>query len=141
MRSDDDLEVQLAHPADDRLPRLRVRAHAERRVLLRELRERDAHLVLIGLCSRLDRDRDHGLREIHLLESVIGFLGSVERVAGRDVLEPDGRGDVARSNLLDLRPLVRMHLQRTGRRARCGPDRVVDRVAGATGRPSRRGRT
>src|SRR5690606_24776814 len=32
---DDDLEMELAHPADDRLTRLLVRVDAERRVLLR----------------------------------------------------------------------------------------------------------
>ena len=41
---------------------------AERRVFLREALQRDAHLFLVGLGLRLDGDRDHGLRELHLLE-------------------------------------------------------------------------
>jgi hypothetical protein len=34
---DDDLEMQLTHPADDRLPGLRIGADAEGRVFQREL--------------------------------------------------------------------------------------------------------
>src|SRR5690606_26262650 len=41
---DDDLEVQLAHAGDDRLARLLVGAHAERRGFLRKAPQRDAHL-------------------------------------------------------------------------------------------------
>ncbi len=65
---DDDLEVELAHPGDDRLVRLLVRVDAERRVFLHELRERHAHLFLVGLRLRLDRERDDGLGELHRLE-------------------------------------------------------------------------
>ena len=38
---DDDLEVQLAHAGDDRLPRLGVGVHAERRIFLGQLLQRD----------------------------------------------------------------------------------------------------
>ena len=48
---DDDLEVQLAHPADDGLVRFRVRVDLEGRVFLHELRERDAHLFLVASSS------------------------------------------------------------------------------------------
>ncbi len=65
---DDDLEVQLAHAGDDRLTGLRVRADAEGRVLLGELGERVAELVLLGLGLRLDRDVDDRIREDHRLE-------------------------------------------------------------------------
>ena len=52
---DDDVEVELAHAADDRLARLLVRVDAEGRVLGRELLERDAELLDVGLGLRLDR--------------------------------------------------------------------------------------
>ena len=65
---DDDLEVQLAHARDDRLARFLVGAHAERRILLRQPVERDAHLLLVGLGLRLDRDVDHRIGEFHPLE-------------------------------------------------------------------------
>ena len=60
---DDDLEVELAHPRDDRLAGLLVGANAEGGVLLGELLEGDAHLVLLGLGLGLDGDRDDRLRE------------------------------------------------------------------------------
>src|SRR5205823_8608204 len=53
---DDDLEVQLAHARDERLAGLLVGVDAERRVLLGETRERQRHLLLVGLRLRLDRD-------------------------------------------------------------------------------------
>ena len=65
---DDDLEVQLAHAADDGLAGLRVRVDLEGRVFLHELGERHAHLFLVGLGLRLDGDRDDRLREVHRLE-------------------------------------------------------------------------
>src|SRR5215204_4988901 len=65
---DDDLEVQLAHPGDERLPRLLVGPDTERRVFLRETLEALAELVLVALRLRLDRNRDHRLRELHRLE-------------------------------------------------------------------------
>src|SRR5262249_20926436 len=65
---DDDLQVELAHATDDRLPRLFVGMHAERRVFRGELLKTDAELLDVALRLRLDRDRDDRLREDHLLE-------------------------------------------------------------------------
>ena len=65
---DDDLEVQLAHARDDRLPRLLVGADAERGVFLGEALQSQAHLLLVGLGLRLHRHRDDGSREFHLLQ-------------------------------------------------------------------------
>src|ERR1039457_2000273 len=107
---DDDLEMELAHPGDDRLVRLLVRVDAERRVFLHELRERHAHLFLVGLRLRLDCERDDGLGELHGLEDD-DVIALADRVARRDVLQAHGGGDVARPDLLDLLALVRVHLQ------------------------------
>src|SRR5690606_37591257 len=85
---DDDLEMELAHPADDRLTRLLVRVDAERRVLLRKLREPRGQLVLVSLRLRLDRHRDDRLRERHRLEDD-WIVGIAERVTGLRVLETD----------------------------------------------------
>ena len=72
--------------------------------------EREAQLLLVGLGLRLDRHRDHRLGK-SIRSSVIGLSQVAERVAGRDVLEADGRGDVAGADFLDLLALVRVHLQ------------------------------
>ena len=58
-------EWQLAHAGDDGLAGLVVGGHAEGRVLLGELLQREAHLVLLGLGLRLDGDVDNGLGELH----------------------------------------------------------------------------
>ena len=60
---DDDIEVQLAHSGDDRLPRLLIGVHAERRIFLGQLPERNTHLLLIGLGFRLDCDGNNRLGE------------------------------------------------------------------------------
>src|SRR3546814_113962 len=48
---DQDLEMELAHPLDDRLAALGIGRYPERRVLAGEAIERDAHLLLVGLRS------------------------------------------------------------------------------------------
>src|SRR5215204_2924553 len=65
---DEDLEVQLAHARDDRLAGLRIGANPECRVLLLQLLERSAQLILVGLGLRLDRDIDDRIRELHGLQ-------------------------------------------------------------------------
>ena len=65
---DDHLEVELAHPVDQRLAGLLVGLDLEGRVLLGEAREARRELLLVGLGLGLDRHRDHRLRELDLLE-------------------------------------------------------------------------
>src|SRR5690606_21381795 len=125
---DDDLEVQLAHARDDGLPRLLVGAHAERRIFPRELRKRDAHLLLVGLRLRLYGDGDDRLRALHLLERDHGLrMGG--RVAGRGVLETHGRRNVAGAHFLQLYPVIGVHLQDAADTLALVLDGVVDRVA------------
>src|SRR4029078_1770867 len=107
---DDDLEVQLAHPRDERLSRLLVARDPEGRVLLGEAREALAELVLVALRLRLDRHRDDRVGERHRLEHDRGALDR-ERVAGRRLLEADGSGDLARADLVALLTVVRVHLE------------------------------
>ena len=109
---DDDLEVQLAHAGDDGLAGLLVGGHAERRVLLGQLLQRDAHLVLLGLRLRLDGDVDDRLGELHGLEDD-RMISVAQRVAGRRVLQAHDGDDVARGAAVDIDALVRVHLQQT----------------------------
>src|SRR5882762_6835938 len=51
---DDDLEVQLAHAADDRLRGFGIGVHAERGVFFRQLGQGHAQLILVGLGLRLN---------------------------------------------------------------------------------------
>src|SRR6266513_1176405 len=106
----DDLEVQLAHAVDERLPRLVVARHAEGGVLEREPRERHRELLLVDARLRLDRDRDHRLREGHRLEHD-RLAGVAEGIARRRDLEADGGGDVAGGDALDRFLLVRVHAE------------------------------
>src|SRR5579859_1751337 len=107
---DEDLEVELAHPLDDRLARFMVGRHAERGILGGETIEREAHLLLVSLGLRLHRELDDGLGELHALQD--DRLGSVaQRVAGRRLLEARDRHDVAREGLIDVFTAVRMHEQ------------------------------
>src|SRR5690606_19371337 len=58
------VEMQLAEPADDGLTDLRVVAAVERRVLLVQLLQGGADLVLVRTAGRADRNGDVRLREL-----------------------------------------------------------------------------
>src|SRR4029079_18971950 len=107
---DDDLELQLANPRDERLSRLLVARDPEGRVLLGEAREALAELVLVALRLRLDRHGESRAAQRHRLEHDRGALDR-ERVACRRLLEADGRGDLARADLVALLTVVRVHLE------------------------------
>src|SRR4029079_520244 len=106
---DEDLEVQLAHAGDLGLAGLLVGGDLEGRVLLGQAAQGDRHLLLVGLGLGLDRDLDDGLGEGDGLE-LDRRVGGGQRVAGDDLLDADARGDVARVDLVDLDPLVAVHL-------------------------------
>src|SRR5690606_7597996 len=63
-------------------------------------RQRDAHLLLVGLGLGLDGLGDDRLRELHALEDH-GRLGIAQRLACGDLLEAHAGGDVARPDFLD----------------------------------------
>ena len=126
---DDDLEVQLAHAGDDDLAGLVVGAHAERRVLFREPRERLCELVLVGLRLGLDGQPDDGLGERDRLEQDLVRLVA-QRVPGRDLLEADGGGDLAGAHGLALLAAVGVHLEDAPDALLAARGRVVDVRAG-----------
>ena len=85
-------------------------------------------LVLVALRLRLDRDRDHRVGERHRLEHDRGRLDG-ERVARRRLLEADGRGDLARADLLALLAVVRVHLEDAADPLRLAVRRVQHPIA------------
>ena len=107
---DQDLQVQLAHPGDQRLARLVVELDQERRVLVGQLGQGHGELVLVGLRLRLDGHRDDRGRERHRLEHHrLGRVG--QRVAGGRVLQPHHGHDVAGERGILVLAVVRVHLQ------------------------------
>src|SRR5215469_11199801 len=106
----DDLQVQLAHTADDRLSAVRIGRNLERRIFLRQLAQRDTHLFLIALRLRLYGYRNHRRRELDRLQRnrVLLIANGVTR---GDVAQSDARADVAREDLVDLFALIGVHLQ------------------------------
>ena len=139
---DDDLEMQLAHPADDGLVGLLIGAYPEGRVLVGELPQSLAQLVLIGPGLGLDGDRNDRLRELHGLQDD-RMVGVAQRMAGADPLESDDRRDVAGEDFLPLLALVRVHLQDSahplapapGRVEHVGPARQRPRIDAEEGEP------
>ncbi len=110
-------------------PFVDVGAHLEGGIFLRELGQRHAHLFLVGLGLRLHGDFDHRRREVDRLEHDRRLFGA-DRVARDEVLEANGRADIAGENLRDLFALVGVHLQQTADALRLASARVQNRVAG-----------
>src|ERR1043165_7444038 len=109
---DDDLEVQLTHAGDDRLAGFGIGGNVERRIFLRETIQRHAEFVLILTRLRLDRDANHGRRELHLLENDrLRFVAN--RVAGSDLLHATDGDNLACARVLDVFTLVRVHPHQT----------------------------
>ena len=104
------LQMQLAHPGENGLARLLVGLEAQRGVLAGKLLQAERHLLDALLGLRLNRDVDDGHREGHPLQHH-RIIGGGERVTRAGILEADEGCNVAGRDLLDLRPLVRVHLE------------------------------
>src|SRR4051794_221948 len=106
---DEDLQVELAHAGDDRLAGLLVQLDLEGGVLLGQLLDGGAELLLVALGLRLDRHRDDRGREGHRLEDH-RVLRVAEGVTGRRLLEADDGDDLAGAHAVALFALVGVHL-------------------------------
>ena len=106
---DDDLQVKLTHTADDGLSRIGIGVNLKGGIFLSELRERHAHLFLVGLGLGLNGDRDDRRRKFNRLEHDWRAVGA-DGVAGSDVLQPNAGADVAGVDLIDLFALIGVHL-------------------------------
>ena len=94
-------------PDDDRLRRLLVAVHAERRVFLREAVERLREVDLAVLVLRRDRERDDRVGHEHRGHRDVD-LAVGERVA-RGAVDAEHRDDVAAPAPRDVVHLVRVH--------------------------------
>src|SRR4051812_31391050 len=106
---DEDLQVELAHAGDDRLAGLLVEADLEGRVLLGQLLDGRAQLLLVALGLRLDGHRDNRRREGHRLEDH-RLLRVAEGVTRRRLLQAVDRHDLAGAHARALLALVGVHL-------------------------------
>ncbi len=106
----DNLEMQLTHTGNNRLRRFLIRTNPERRILLRQFLERKSHLLLILLRLRLNRHRNHRLRELHHFQENRLLLFR-QSISGRGTLQTDGRNNVTRIGNVDFFPFVGMHLE------------------------------
>src|SRR4030081_3104239 len=98
---ENDLQMQLTHAADDRLPTIRVRVNFESWFFLCQSRERHAHLFLIGLGLRFDRNRNHRHRKHDRLERDRMLLVA-NGVARADVSQSHYGANIPGENLLDV---------------------------------------
>src|SRR5262249_46136802 len=96
--------------ANDGLSGIRIGMNLESWVFLRQLVQRDAHLLLITFGLGLDRNRDYRLGKFDRLQSDGMFFGA-DRVAGCDVLQSYAGANVARVDLVDLFTLIGVHLE------------------------------
>ena len=88
---DEDLEVKLAHAADDGLAGIDIGLTLEGWIFLRQPRQRDAHLLLIALGLRLNRHRDDRLREVDGDSSTTGADRRAHSIASLQFFEADCR--------------------------------------------------
>ena len=137
---DDDFEVQFAHARENRLPGFRIGIHAERRVFLGQLLNRHAHLFLIGLGLRLDRQLNHRRREVDRLEhNRVVFVA--DRIAGDDGLQSHRRRRYRPPGFPGSLRACWRACAAGGRRAPCGPWRRCRPTRRRPACPNTRGRT
>src|SRR5256885_14375922 len=96
-----DLEENTVYSIYIVMTALMIDRDAEGRIFGGEPRQRLAHLFLVALGLRLDRDLDDRVGEFHALQDDrMRRVG--QRVAGRGVLQAGQRQDVAGARLLDV---------------------------------------
>ena len=86
------------------------------------------HFFLVRLGLRLDGHRDNRLRERRRFEQD-RVIFVAERVAGRDILHADDRGDIAGVTGLDILAFVRLDLDQAADALALVRARIVNRVA------------
>ena len=105
---DDDLQMELAHARDDGLAGLGVGVGLEGRILLGQLHQGNAHLLLSRLGFRLNGDTDDRLGEFHRFEHD-GVLFIAEGIAGGGVFDTDHGGNVAGIDRFNILAVICVH--------------------------------
>ena len=109
---DDDIEMQLAHAGNNGLTGFFIGVNTERRIFLRQLAQRNTHLLLVSLGLWLNSNGNHRIREIHALQRD-DFFQVTQRVARGHILEANRCRDIAGAHFLDFFTGVGVHLQDT----------------------------
>ena len=122
----DNLQMQLAHPGDQRLRGLLVDADAERRIFFGQLLQRLAELLLIGLGLGLDRDLDNRIGKLDRFEH--NRMGRVAQSVTRGRIAQAHRANIAGEDLGDLLALVRVHLDQPPDSLALAPGRIQHRT-------------
>ena len=107
---DEHVEVQLAHAGDEGLGRLRVGVDAEGRILLGRRWRASASLSWSAFVFGSILTSMTGSGKV-IDSRITGWLRIGQGVTGEGVLEPDGRGDVAGVDGVDLFAVVGVHLE------------------------------
>ena len=124
-----DVEVKLAHAADDGLSGLGILAEAEGRIFVGQLGQAEVEPFLFGLGLGLDGAGDDRLVRLDAAKQD-GRLGRVHGVAGAGLLEPHGDHDAAGAGALDALAAVGVHGEEPGDFFVAPGARVLDLVAG-----------
>ena len=104
--------MELAHTGDNGLASLFIGTYAEGRVLLSQLNQRIAHLILACFGLRLDSDIDNRLWEFHGLQDN-RILLITDGITGGSHLKANCCCDITGVNPVQLVSLVGVHLKDT----------------------------
>ena len=107
-----DVQMELAHTGDNGLASLFIGTHTEGRILLSQLNQRIAHLILACFGLWLDSDINNRLWEFHGLQDN-RILLVTDGIAGGSHLKSNCSCDIAGVNPIQLVSLVGMHLKNT----------------------------
>ena len=104
------VEVELAHAADNGLAGLFIQFNGEGWVLSSELLDSGTQLLLVSLGLWLNGNLNNRIREVHGLEDDLVILVT-QGVTGGGLLQADNRVDVTCVSLLNRVLLVGVHLE------------------------------
>jgi len=109
----DNLQMQLTHPANHCLTGISISPDLKGRILLCQLGKRVAKFVQVSLGLGFHSHANHGIREGDGLQNN-RMVHTAKRISGTQILESDYRTDIPGTTLFNRVLLVGMHLEQTG---------------------------